>query len=104
MIDRFNVVWLALTYNCNNKCVWCYSSSDEEIPRESLEEKKIIPIVTFLKQLGIKRTILIGGEPSIYPHYLFIGRTKNKKSLREWLQMGENFQINPSHKKWLEED
>ena len=80
MVDKFNVVWLVLTYNCNNKCTWCYSSSNKQNLRESLSQTKIKPIVTFLKSLEIKRTILIGGEPSIYPHlnYLLDEQQKQK--------------------------
>jgi len=70
MVEKFSVVWLALTYNCNNKCAWCYSSSNKQNLRESLSQTKITPIMTFLKELGIKRTILIGGEPSIYPYLI----------------------------------
>ncbi len=70
MVDKFNVVWLALTYNCNNRCSWCYSSSNDSRPKESLQKDKISPLLDLLTDLGIKRTILIGGEPSIYPNLL----------------------------------
>ncbi|MEK6823966.1 MAG: radical SAM protein [Nanoarchaeota archaeon] len=68
MINTFNVVWLALTYNCNNKCSWCYSSSNTLKEKKILEKNKIIPILDLLDNLNIKRTILIGGEPTIYPY------------------------------------
>lgn len=68
MVNKFSVAWLSLTYKCNNKCGWCYASSnilqeDKELPRD-----KISPILHLVKDLGIKRTILIGGEPTIYPY------------------------------------
>jgi radical SAM protein with 4Fe4S-binding SPASM domain len=68
MVNKFSVAWLSLTYNCNNKCRWCYASSNELHENRELERSKISPILSLLKNLAIKRTILIGGEPTIYPY------------------------------------
>lgn len=59
--------WLVLSYACNNDCVWCYA-------KQNLHNKTDMSLTTlcdsldFLQSLGLKETILIGGEPTIYPH------------------------------------
>jgi radical SAM protein with 4Fe4S-binding SPASM domain len=68
MKQKFNTVWLVLTYKCNNKCNWCYADSNH------LKEKHVFPeqyeegTVNLLKSLDIKRAIMIGGEPTLYPN------------------------------------
>lgn len=66
---EFNTVWLSLTYDCNNRCKWCYANSNALLKRDSLKEEEIPQIISFLKELGIKKTVLIGGEPTIYPGF-----------------------------------
>ena len=65
---NFNTIWLALTYNCNNKCNWCYANSNNLTQRQVFPEQYKDGTIGLLKSLGIKRTILIGGEPTIYPN------------------------------------
>lgn len=81
MVDEINVVWLALTYNCNNRCSWCYSASNEGKSRDYLAREKIIPVLDFLKDLKIKRTILIGGEPTVYPHLYELLEEQEKRGI-----------------------
>lgn len=69
IVRQFNVVWLPLTYRCNNRCIWCYANSDDY----ASVQNKILPlseqdeILTLLHELKIPRVILIGGEPTLYP-------------------------------------
>lgn len=66
-IKAFNIVWLALTYKCNNRCIWCYAGSknvNNHIKNlSSLDEDSIISL---LVDLGIKKIVLIGGEPTLF--------------------------------------
>ncbi|MBU2576138.1 MAG: radical SAM protein [Nanoarchaeota archaeon] len=68
MVNKFSVAWLSLTYKCNNQCGWCYASSNSPQENKELPRDKISPILHLLKDLKIKRTILIGGEPTVYPY------------------------------------
>ena len=68
MVNNFDVSWIALTYNCNNGCSWCYSGSNVLSSRKVLERQRVEPVLDLLGELGVKRTILIGGEPTIYPY------------------------------------
>ena len=31
-VKDFNTVWMSLTYDCNNKCGWCYAASNFGTP------------------------------------------------------------------------
>ena len=66
-IERFKVAWISLTYQCNNKCRWCYAASnDSSIERKHLDFKLENEVVRLFSELKIPRTILIGGEPTLY--------------------------------------
>lgn len=62
---RFNTVWFALTYRCNNNCLWCYA-------KDSLNRKEDMPLalaidsIDLIKDLNAKTLIFIGGEPTLY--------------------------------------
>ncbi len=64
---KFHTVWLALTYNCNNKCVWCYADSDQIKNRtKNMDADLAEKSVKLIKELGVHDVILIGGEPTCY--------------------------------------
>lgn len=69
-MSKFNLAWLALTYECNNKCKWCYASSncDSGIGGRFFDVSKEDATLELLSSLGIKKITLIGGEPTIYPN------------------------------------
>ena len=61
--------WLAPSYKCNNRCRWCYAGSKlcHSIDMTLVDAKR------YIKQMfdaGARTCILVGGEPSIYPHIL----------------------------------
>ncbi len=64
---KFRSIWLSITYNCNNRCTWCYSNSTSEEIRGNVMSKGILDgSRKLLKELGIKKITLIGGEPTMY--------------------------------------
>lgn len=60
--------WVRLTYDCNNRCIFCLDSDThdgeirdaEEVKRQILEGRR----------KGATRLILSGGEPTIHPRYV----------------------------------
>ncbi|MFK7989136.1 MAG: radical SAM protein [Sandaracinaceae bacterium] len=60
--------WVRLTYDCNNKCIFCLDSDthDGEM-RDPVEVKEQI---LEGRRKGATRLILSGGEPTIHPRYL----------------------------------
>lgn len=63
VVDTF---WLILTYACNNRCEGCYADSsgftDYMMPMSFAEQ-----ILEKMSSLGVKKCLLIGGEPTLYP-------------------------------------
>lgn len=65
---NFNTAWLTTNRTCNNRCNWCYA-------KNSLDSKTIMnleqakSLVDELKKRMVKRIILIGGEPTVYPYF-----------------------------------
>lgn len=63
--------WLTINRACNLRCVWCYAKMTEfkggDMTLETAEKS-----IALLKELGLKSVILIGGEPTVHPHFLQI--------------------------------
>ena len=67
------VGWLTLNRACNNRCEWCYAQGtgfkDVNLPLDLAEN-----LIYFMKDIGVGRVILLGGEPTLYAHLLEIIR------------------------------
>ena len=59
--------WLTVNRRCNLRCGWCYAR-DTGFNSEDMSLGLANRLISFLKELGVQQTILIGGEPTIYPH------------------------------------
>ena len=60
-------VWLTVNRECNFRCKWCYAQNtgyDRDVMNLELAKK----LTTVAHQAGAKRVLLIGGEPSLWPH------------------------------------
>jgi radical SAM protein with 4Fe4S-binding SPASM domain len=62
---------------CNFRCTYCYVPGQGEYTDE-LSRDEIKDVVLQAKELGARKIIILGGEPSIYPHLVemlrFLGR------------------------------
>ena len=68
-MTTFNTVWFPLQYECNNKCSWCYAPQEITSSKEKrFDDKKEKEFTNLISDLDVKKTILIGGEPSTYPN------------------------------------
>lgn len=79
-----STVWLTTNMTCNNNCKWCYAKKYLKINR-NMSYQNVKKYVSYLKGIGIKKIILIGGEPSIHPGILkiikYISRNNIKVSM-----------------------
>ena len=66
---EFNTAWLTTNRTCNNRCEWCYARNTLG-NTTVMDFEKAKKAVNELKRRNIKRIILIGGEPTIYPHFV----------------------------------
>ena len=54
---------------CNFHCPYCYVPQDPVLENE-LSREEIRDVIQQAKNLGAKKIIILGGEPTIYPHIL----------------------------------
>lgn len=60
-------VWLTLTRACNLHCTWCYSTQALQNVPAQMDEITLLKLIEPLAQQGVKRFVLIGGEPTLFP-------------------------------------
>ncbi len=58
---------IELSRRCNFRCAYCYVPHESELGNE-LTKEEIKDSVSQAQALGARKIILLGGEPSIYPH------------------------------------
>ena len=63
-MDKIKTGWLTVTRKCNNYCEWCYTQN--KLNCETMDYKDALSSVDKLYELGTKRIVLIGGEPTLY--------------------------------------
>ena len=68
---QYDMVWLNINRSCNNRCNFCYAR-DSILSRDEMDYSEVYRLLPILRELNIKKIILIGGEPTLYPHILEI--------------------------------
>lgn len=82
-LGNFNTIWLSLTYDCNNRCEWCYSASNFSNNRKKvLDSAQEDSVIKLINSLGVRNLILIGGEPTVHPRLLDIIRKFDDSNLK----------------------
>ena len=77
----FSTAWLTTNRTCNNRCKWSYAQNTlNSTTIMHLEEAKAI--VNALVNRNVKRIILIGGEPTIYPNFIELVKYIRSKNIR----------------------
>lgn len=75
--DRLLSLEIEFSRICNFRCSYCYVEEKIEC-RDELAREEIKDVILQAKALGARKIIILGGEPSIYPHIFemlrFIGR------------------------------
>lgn len=73
--------WLVTTYSCNDRCGVCYAAADCCVPLMQRDNgHNVMPleyareVMQEMKDCGAENCLLIGGEPTLYPHLLEIIR------------------------------
>ena len=61
--------WFTTNRSCNCRCEWCYAQKTLG-SKPSMDLKKAKEAVKELKKHKVKKIVLIGGEPTIYNHFL----------------------------------
>ena len=65
--DRLLSMEIEFSRDCNFRCTYCYVEDRTASPDE-MSRGEIKDVLLQAKSLGARKIILLGGEPSIYPH------------------------------------
>lgn len=60
---------IEFSLRCNFRCPYCYVPQEDQLKNE-LSPAEIRDTILQAKSLGARKIIILGGEPSIYPHTL----------------------------------
>lgn len=78
--DRLLSMEIEFSRICNFRCYYCYVPDRSECGNE-LSREEIKDVILQSKKLGARKIIILGGEPSIYPHLLEMLRFLGKEGL-----------------------
>lgn len=66
--NKLSACYLTINRNCNIRCSWCYAKDTGFSIKDDMKLEMVDQIIAFCKSSGIGRIVLIGGEPTVYPH------------------------------------
>lgn len=64
--------WLTVNRFCNFRCRWCYAQETKFRKEDNMSLELASTLVDLIADIGIKGVILIGGEPTFWPHLFTI--------------------------------
>lgn len=76
-----NSVWLTINRICNFRCPWCYAEDTKYLKSDDMSFDLAKRLVDFSKTLGVKGILLIGGEPTYYPHFFELVKYIKKQEM-----------------------
>ncbi|MBU1568882.1 MAG: radical SAM protein [Proteobacteria bacterium] len=79
--DRLLSMEIEFSRICNFRCSYCYVDEKVECGNE-LSRDEIKDVILQAKELGARKIIILGGEPSIYPHLVEMLRFLGKEKLK----------------------
>lgn len=79
--QTLEVAWLEVCQTCNLRCIHCYEGEVHKSTKNPVPIEKWKEIVDELLQLGIKRIIIIGGEPCCYKNIYEILEYSSKQNI-----------------------
>lgn len=82
---NYKSAWLTLNRVCNLQCPWCYASQTKHDSSSNMEKELSLDLIDFIDKLNIKYIILIGGEPTLYPHLLDVIKAIKNKNIKSTL-------------------
>lgn len=77
--------WLTVNRFCNFRCPWCYAQESKFSPQSNMSFETAAQIVDLCQELGIKKMIIIGGEPLFWPHFFKLLELLEQKGMASTL-------------------
>lgn len=79
--SRLLTMEIEFSRNCNFRCPYCYVPQESSL-KDELTPDEIRDAVLQAKDLGARTIIILGGEPTIYPHFLEMVRFMRSNGLQ----------------------
>ncbi len=80
--DRtLDLCWLEITQACNCRCVHCYEGDNHRRKKNPLSLDEWKSIINQIEACGVKRVVIIGGEPCIHPYINEIAEYVSSKKI-----------------------
>jgi len=80
MTERFSA-WLTINRACNLRCGWCYAQMMQYRGQENMTMETAEQVTGLFRGLGVRSVIIIGGEPTIHPHFFSIVELIRKQGM-----------------------
>ncbi len=74
--------WLTVNRACNMRCPWCYASSTKFDHAATMEADLAYRLLDLFSDLGVKGVVILGGEPTVYPHLLEVIRYTVSRNMK----------------------
>lgn len=94
-------VYVAISYNCNKQCSYCYADGLKKIFPEDMSIDNFIKVINWIKK-NKKDIMFIGGEPTIHPNFVTMLEICRKNRLK--VDIATNNLYNPTILKKLNKD
>lgn len=65
---NLNTAWLTVNRLCNFRCKWCYAEDTQYSKDDDMSFSLASSLVDLCSNIGIQEIIIIGGEPTFWPH------------------------------------
>ena len=65
----YKTCWLTINRSCNFRCEWCYSQKNGYSSSSNMNFDLCKRIIDLCVEGNLKKIVLIGGEPTIYPNF-----------------------------------
>lgn len=101
-MDKPAVALLNVTYDCNNRCRWCYASP-MGFCKDKMKLEDAKAYLTLVKSLGIEDIGFLGGEPTMHSELLDMIRFASSIGLRACLYTNARKLSDPSYVSALKE-
>lgn len=77
--------WLTVNRRCNFRCMWCYGQGTDYKPEDDMDLDLALKLINLEAGIGIQSVILIGGEPTLWPHIFTVSRYIKAREMNSFL-------------------
>lgn len=65
-------IWLTINRACNIRCKWCYARETNYVSKDQMSIEDLDKVLSFIIDSKDRDIIILGGEPTVYPHLEYL--------------------------------